>query len=150
MGELPLLGVVLGLVGLVPLVFCGIESMTSASLWALPALIAYAAVILSFVGAVHWGLALAPGAPRSAARGRLVLGAIPALLGWISLLLAHWAGLLVLIGGFIASMAVEALTRHGAGLPLGYLWLRFGLSVVTVAILVTVLVLRLIGATITL
>lgn len=47
---------------------------------------AYAAIILSFLGAVHWGRALA-GDPSSAQpTGRLVWSVTPALFGWVLLI----------------------------------------------------------------
>lgn len=52
------------------------------------ALVAYAAVILSFLGAVHWGLALAnPGLDKAKTWNALGWGVIPSLLGWLALLM---------------------------------------------------------------
>ncbi len=152
MNRTPLLATLLGLAGLLPLFFCGFESLTRASVWALPALIGYGAVTLAFLGAVHWGFALAPGAPASprAERLRLALGTLPALAGWLALLVPAWSGLLVLIAAFIASLVVEAAGQRRGLVPPGYMWLRWAHSVILVAILTTVLVLRLIGATIVL
>ena len=151
MNRTPLLVTLLGLAGLLPFLVCGFESLRHAASWALPALIGYGAVTLSFLGAVHWGLALTAGTPPSspeAERLRLSLGILPALTGWVALLLPLWAGLLLLIGGFIASVVVEAAAHRRALVPPGYMWLRWTHSVIVVAILTTVLVLRLIGATI--
>jgi hypothetical protein len=52
------------------------------------ALVAYAATILSFLGAVHWGLALAAGGIAPARRRQaLAWGVVPSLLGWLALLM---------------------------------------------------------------
>lgn len=52
------------------------------------ALVGYAAVVLSFLGAVHWGLALAnPGLDKPKAWNALGWGVIPSLLGWLALLM---------------------------------------------------------------
>ncbi len=153
MNRTPLLVTLLGLAGLLPFLVCGFESLRRAVPWALPALIGYGAVTLSFFGAVHWGFALAGNAPPSspeAGRLRLSLGVLPALAGWVALLLPLWAGLLMLIGGFIACVVVEAAAHRRALVPPGYMWLRWAHAVIVVAILTTVLVLRLIGATIVL
>ena len=153
MNRTPLLVTLLGLAGLLPFLFCGFESLTRAAVWALPALVGYGAVTLAFLGAVHWGLALAPSpiAPSAEAeRMRLALGTAPALAGWVALLLPSWAGLLLLIAGFIATAVAEAAGQRRALVPHGYMWLRWAHSVIVVAILTTVLVLRLIGATIVL
>ena len=113
---------------------------------------------LAFLGAVHWGFALAPSAtapsatapPPETERLRLALGTAPALAGWIALLLPSWAGLLLLIAAFIATAVAEAAGQRRALVPHGYMWLRWAHSVIVVAVLTTVLVLRLIGATIVL
>ena len=50
------------------------------------ALLAWGAAMLSFLGAVHWGLAIAqPDAPGN--RSRLALGAVPVLVATLALLL---------------------------------------------------------------
>jgi hypothetical protein len=153
MNRTPLLATLLGLAGLLPLFFCGFESLTRATVWALPALIGYGAVTLAFLGAVHWGFALAPAAvptPPQPERLRLALGTLPALAAWFALLVPTWAGLLLLIAAFIATVVVEAAGQRRGLVPPGYMWLRWAHSVILVAILTTVLVLRLIGATIVL
>lgn len=56
------------------------------------ALSAYAAVVVSFIGAIHWGLAFPQARP---APSLLVWGVLPSLAAWAALLLAPAAGLLV-------------------------------------------------------
>jgi hypothetical protein len=54
------------------------------------ALAAYGAVILSFLGGIHWGLAIAEsGRARrnGASSSRLTVSVVPALVGWCALLL---------------------------------------------------------------
>jgi hypothetical protein len=52
------------------------------------ALAVYAAVILSFLGAVHWGLALAnPGLNKAQSWNAFGWGVIPPLLGWLAVLM---------------------------------------------------------------
>ena len=61
-------------------------------------LLAYGAVILSFLGGVHWGLAIQ--FQRSSDQGelesRLTLSVIPSLVGWVALLVGQPTGLLIL------------------------------------------------------
>lgn len=53
------------------------------------ALVGYAAVIVSFLGAVHWGLALAtPALNKAQARSAFGWGVVPAAPAWLALLLA--------------------------------------------------------------
>ncbi|MGS7252224.1 DUF3429 domain-containing protein [Pseudomonas sp. SK] len=70
------------------------------ALWAMM-LVNYGAVILSFVGALHWGFAMAlPALPAEQRRKRLMWSVVPALLGWVSTLLPVSLGCLMLLGGF--------------------------------------------------
>lgn len=75
----------LALAGLIPFVGCaamvGVGGPT-ADAW-LSALIAYGAVILSFLGGTRWGATLASGAPDPTT---LILSNLPALVAWAALL----------------------------------------------------------------
>ncbi|MGH7154866.1 MAG: DUF3429 domain-containing protein, partial [Acetobacteraceae bacterium] len=146
----------LGIVGLVPVIGCGLGAMGAGSdadrLLAI--LIAYCAVILSFLGGMQWGLALPGGTTPRVQRWRLILGVLPPLIGWvalmISLVLPDWIALALLTAGFIGVIVAEHRSvQRGIEMPRGYLWLRWGLSVVTIAMLVTVLTLRLLHLTVT-
>ncbi|MEA5445999.1 DUF3429 family protein [Gammaproteobacteria bacterium AB-CW1] len=61
--------------------------------------LAYGAVILSFLGATHWGMGLAGG--RGLGKGDFLAAVLPALLAWLSLLLPSSPGLMLLIAGFV-------------------------------------------------
>lgn len=62
-------------------------------------LAAYGAVILSFVGAIHWGSAARSGRYAAAP---YVLSVCPALVGWSALLMPRVTGLCVLGGAFLS------------------------------------------------
>lgn len=137
---LPFPALWLGLGGLVPIAACAAAAFIGPERWhgfALAALIGYGAVILAFLGAVHWGLALAATAEAETrhARARLVLGVVPALVGWGALLLPPWAGLTVLIGGFLAVWAAEESGAREGLVPSRYLWLRRLLTFAVVVVL---------------
>jgi hypothetical protein len=161
----------LGLLGLIPFLVCAYLACA----WRYPAdgraviaLISYGAVILSFLGGVHWGFALAeppaalaalalPGASERdpAHRPRIALGVVPSLIGWLALLIAELApapviALCVLIAGFLVANIGEHSAYRRGWVPGRYLWLRWFLTVVVVALLVTTIVLRLSGARIVL
>ena len=126
--DLPAPARLLGPAGLIP--FAGLAIGVWAGLpGAGPALAAYGATILAFLGAVHWGLALAaPAAERGADWGRLGLGVVPSLIAWVALLLPLPAGLGVLAVAILGTAAVESWAA-GAGLvPRAYLGLRWMLS----------------------
>ena len=98
----------LGFGGLVP--FVGL----AAALWVAPpgsrpfvglALLAYSAVIASFLGAIHWGLLMreAPAPPVLS----WVWGVVPSLLGWVAVLLGHAQGLVLMAALLWACWAVD-------------------------------------------
>lgn len=74
-----------GLAGLIPFVTCAVALWTGTPVYASIALqlqAGYAAVILSFLGGVHWGRALA--GDRFGPTGpRLMWAILPSLMGWI-------------------------------------------------------------------
>ncbi len=140
----PPLAALLGLGGLIPFIACGVIAVTGghdASLRGTMALLAYGAVILSFLGAVHWGLALAE--PGAGNRARLAGGVVPALVGWLALLVVMFGlielALVMLIVGFAGTMMVEAAAGRRGRLPIGYVRLRWVLTTVVVLVLVCVL-----------
>ena len=163
--RLPPYALLLGLGGLIPFLACGLGSVTAGGAVpadrALLALIEYAAIILSFLGAVHWGLALATPAQDHAATAqagslrpgsdgvRLALGVLPALLGWAALLVSVAAApaiaLALLIAGFLATTAVEARGARDGLVPAGYMRLRWLLTLVVVLVLGLVLLSRVTG-----
>jgi hypothetical protein len=153
---MPLLVILLSILGLVPFVVCGLAALgpdPAASARMLSALIGYAAVILAFAGGIHWGFELqSRQLVASVQRARLGLGIIPPLVGWIALLLplvaAPWVSLILLIAAYIGAVLVEQEAGRRDLLPPRYLWLRWGFTLVAVAMMVTVLTLRLLGQTI--
>ena len=87
----------LGYAGLIPFIFgAALVHLVDPSLMAFTmlALSGYAATIASFLGGIHWGLAM-----RDTANVRLfpyVWGAIPSVLASIAVIMPPWAGLVVL------------------------------------------------------
>lgn len=140
----------LGFAGLAPFAACAAGAFLGPESWtgvALRALIAYGAVVLAFLGAVHWGLALAATAEGETrhARTRLTLGVVPALIGWGALLLPAWLGLIALIAGFLAVWAGEESGAREGLVPSRYLWLRRLLTLAVVVILSAMLMGVLVG-----
>ncbi len=126
--TLPAPARLLGPAGLIP--FAGLAALAFAGqAWAPAALAAYGATILAFLGAVHWGLALrAPPAEHGAAWGRLGLGVVPALLGWVALLLPVAAGLGLIAAAILGTAAAETRAARAGLVPGDYLRLRWLLS----------------------
>lgn len=158
MKRLPLFAILLGAGGLIPFLGCTVAVLLFPAQVPIPRLVAalidYGAVILSFLGAVHWGLALAPAVTGHAAnpatqRLRLVLGVLPALVAWAALLISLVAtpllALLVLLLGFLLTALVEARSARHGSLPRGYMGLRWVLTGVVMLCLAAVLLARLAG-----
>lgn len=107
----------LGNFGLLPFVALAVAVWMPWEPWQIAklqaALVAYAAVILSFLGAVHWGLVLAtPNLDRSQAWNALLWGVMPSLLGWLALLmlmlgLPAWTVFAFLIGDLWLARLVD-------------------------------------------
>lgn len=135
--DLPAPAWLLGPAGLIPFAVLAIGVWAG---WpgAGPALAAYGATILAFLGAVHWGLALraTPGEAH-AAWGRLGLGVVPALVAWVALLLPMAAGLGLLAAAILATAAIETLASRAGLVPPAYLRLRWLLSAGAAACLLT-------------
>jgi Protein of unknown function (DUF3429) len=100
--------------------------------------ISYGAVVLGFIGAVHWGLALAG---RMTWRPMRIGGAVlPALIGVTATVLGGQRGLALLVVGF----GVFWLYEHrsvGDELPAAYLSLRRNLSLVVCTLLAVTMIL---------
>jgi hypothetical protein len=90
-------------------------------------------VILSFLGAVHWGLLLR--GPAAAVQARLAVGVLPALAGWVALLLPERYALALLVVAFGGFWLYEHRVVGTALLPSSYLDLRRHLSLAACALL---------------
>ncbi len=106
---IPVLALALGYAGLAPFV------AGAAEVWLLPgvmtdfieeALLAYAAVILTFMGAIHWGLAIR--SHRDIVNLQLGLSVIPALMGWVALMLPAVAAYPILILSYLVLYLFDA------------------------------------------
>ncbi len=97
-----------------------------AHVYAAMALTAYAALIVSFLGGIHWGLAMRqPEAPMAT----LAWGVVPSLVAWPAVLMPAHAGLVLLGLMLLVCYAVDrrSYPRLGAA---AWLTLRFRLSAV--------------------
>ncbi|QSR34598.1 DUF3429 domain-containing protein [Marinobacterium iners] len=85
----------LGLSGLIP--FVGLTALMYQP-WAITFFLSYSAVILSFLGGIHWGVALRD--EQWSNSWRLCLCMLPSLLGWLALLLPQQAALMLLLAAY--------------------------------------------------
>jgi hypothetical protein len=91
------------------------------------ALQAYSATILSFLGAIHWGLTMRDEQPSP---GTLLWGVAPSLLAWASLLVPAYLGLWSMAAALWACYAVDFKTYVRLGLTY---WLPMRLVLTAVA-----------------
>ena len=94
------------------------------------ALVAYGALIASFLGGVHWGTGFLMG--EAAPHMQFVWGVVPSLLGWLALLLPVRAGLPLLALLLVTCYAVDRITYPAVGLGR---WLPMRLQLTGVAVL---------------
>jgi Protein of unknown function (DUF3429) len=123
----------LGYAGLVPFV------LLAAGLWTLGAdvrgyaslaLVGYGAVIASFLGGVHWGIAAQ--LPAQDARFHYLWGVVPSLLGWVALVLPATAGLALAGLALLACYLVDVRSYPRVGWA-AWLPMRLRLTVVALA-----------------
>ena len=108
MTQPPRVALWLGYGGLLP--FVGLAGL---SLWKAPpnshffasALLAYGSSILSFLGAIHWGLAMRNS--KSCDKRLLLWGVLPSLAAWLALMANVGLGLGVVVAGLWVCFAVD-------------------------------------------
>lgn len=84
----PKLALLLGYAGLIPFISGALGIWVTPEGWrvvVLRALLDYSAVILAFMGAIHWGLAMRAENAGEAAQMQLGLSVVPPLLGWLAI-----------------------------------------------------------------
>ena len=114
----------LAVVGLLPIL------VPAALVWTLPpferliafdVLVHYAAIMLAFLGAVHWGVAMgAPGRPAAVGREawwRFGWSVVPAIIAWLATQMVLQVALLVLTIGFPAAYLYDARAARRQWVP---------------------------------
>ena len=92
------------------------------------ALLAYSTCILSFLGAIHWGLVMRETTSQS--KKLLTWGVIPSLLAWIALLINPIIGLYLVAAGLWVCFAVDRVIYSRFGVQM---WLSMRLVLTVVA-----------------
>ena len=123
----------LGYGGLLPFLVLAPASLFDpqhARIWS-DALFAYGAVILTFVGALHWGFAMTL-ADLSASQRTwcFVWSVVPALIAWSAFLFSPMLASILLVTGFLAHYWQDRFLIASSHLPAWYLPLRFRLTTV--------------------
>ncbi len=137
-GRIPPAAAWLGAAGVLPFAFlagAGVILVGSLEEKAILALAAYGAVILSFLGGVHWGLAIGDAGTANQERvsyRRLAISVVPSLVAWCALLLPTVATLPVLAAAFAAMLAVDWRLAGKTEAPSWYPKLRWPLTAAVV------------------
>lgn len=122
---------VLGAGGLIPFVFFGAGAWIAHPEWqafALNALALYGAVILAFLGAIHWGIHLADRSHRVGPLSGPAWAVIPPVLAWLAVLQPLPEAIMTLAVLFLGVLWVDRLSLRDRRLPPGYLTLRMVLT----------------------
>lgn len=139
--EPPRLAILLGYAGLLPFVGGALGIWLIPLGWrsfVLDALLDYAAVMLAFMGAIHWGLAMRADASDERAQMQLGLSVIPPLLGWLAIAggMPMWFALPLCLVAFLALYYADVRAAKLGLAPQWYPSLRMPLTVcVTLSLL---------------
>ena len=141
--QVPFAAKWLGILGAVPFVFLAtLVIFTDAPIrsFAYSLLATYGAIILSFLGGVHWGFAMADNNAMSEKKStflRLGTSVVPSIVGWCALLGIGPFDLVVIALSFCSILLCEWYYRNNVHLPNWYISLRWPLTLVVVACLTT-------------
>ena len=86
----------------------------------------YGACVLSFLGAVHWGLALTP--TGEARRARILWSVLPSLWATVAQAVPPLYGAPLLIIGFVSALAADSRAAKAGLLPAWYLHMRIPIT----------------------
>lgn len=129
----------LGFAGLIPFLLMMVGVWMADVSWMddfIKGQLAYAIVILSFLGGIHWGAALlCPSLSESEAKKALAWGVTPSLIAWGATLFGGF-GFAVLMAGFIAALKVDSQLYPVYGMPDWLIPLRKKLTIVVVLTLI--------------
>ena len=127
---------ILGYAGLIPFIIFSIGSWVEIPYLhnTLYVLITYAAIILSFMGAIHWGMAMSK--TDNNQNKYFITGVIPALVAWISLLIPESFSLIILFIGFILLISYDIAVEKSLGFPNWYIPMRIRLTFIVLLSLI--------------
>jgi hypothetical protein len=128
----------LSIAGLVPFIALSFACWGASIEWMgvfIRAQLAYGILVLAFLGAIHWGAALASARVScSQTRSALVWSIVPVLVAWLATMTGGF-GFAVMIAGFICAYLVDRRLYAWYPMPEWLIRLRFVLTCVVVAAL---------------
>lgn len=139
--RLPVPAMVLGVSGAIPLLAGVSVALAAPTAFGFPLVqwvVVYAALVLSFLGGMHWGLAsavLARDPSELDAPKVLAFSVLPALVGWVAVFLPGRLAPAVLANAFIAILLLDRLIERLGYAPRWWMPLRVRLTAAVVALL---------------
>ena len=147
MTAIPTPARLLGFGGLIPFVVTAVSVLTlsdNGQLMALDIMLHYSAVILSFLGAVHWGAGLTSFTEQYVSQSdnwiRIGWSVTPALVAWLAIQMTLLPSLITFILGFAGAFIFDAWSGKKGWLPSWYIKLRKSLSLIVLICLALVFV----------
>jgi len=137
MQMLPLSARLAGYFGLIPFAALAVTTLVaspSQSEMASHALVAYAAIIATFVGAIHWGLAAAQ--QDGSANWQYLWSVVPSLLAWLCLFLQPPPALIAIAVLLVVCLVIDIGAKSAGSFPPAMMQLRYRLTAIAVASLV--------------
>jgi hypothetical protein len=131
LAQVPRPALILGFAGLIPFIACAAGAWASEigdSLILVTAQVGYGAIVLGFLGAVHWGLAIAEAAADN--WRRLLPAVLPVIVGWVAFMLPAPLGLALLALGFAGAYFADRAAVTANRAPAWYAALRKPLTLV--------------------
>jgi len=137
--SIPPQATILGVTGVVPFVVFTLALWVAPPdfrAWARSALVAYGMVILSFVGALHWGFTMKTPELTDRERWRWMGWSVaPALAAWAAAMLPFRLGIGLLLAVFLLHLWLDIKFAVRTALPLWYVRMRKRLTWTVVALL---------------
>ncbi len=108
---------ILGYLGLIPFLTSGVLIwFTQFHTYAIKSLSIYAAVILTFIGGVHWGIAMHTHQNKNQSkintRNQFIFSVIPSLIAWSAIVFSNSTGLVIIALCFGMFWLIEKLYFH--------------------------------------
>lgn len=147
LNDVPRPARILGLAGLIPFAACAVAVWTASPVLQAEGsqlLLGYAAVILTFLGGVHWGKAMADrpgldGGDTDLNWARLGWSVLPSLIAWTALRMEPGFALVLLLAAFALAFLVDRQAVRVGFFPEWYLPLRKVLTLGVLACLIAAL-----------
>ncbi len=134
----------LGLLGLVPFIYFSFIDSYFAIFNIedrLTFIITYAAIILSFLGGIHWGIGMLNrnhADPSIESKLRFFISVIPSILGWVSIFLYEYHAIMLLTLSFLLILLYDFISFRLNNFFQWYLFLRIILTFIVITSLLNI------------